>query len=51
MIGGLILGLLEALAAGYVTSVYKDAVAFVALIIVLLFLPNGLLGSKTADRV
>ena len=51
VVGGLILGLLEALAAGYVTSVYKDAVAFVALIVVLLFLPNGLFGSKTVDRV
>jgi branched-chain amino acid transport system permease protein len=51
VIGGLILGILEALAAGYVTSVYKDAVAFVALIVVLLFMPNGLLGSKLVDRV
>ena len=51
VIGGLALGLLEALAAGYVTSVYKDGVAFVALILVLLVLPNGLLGSKMTDRV
>jgi len=51
VIGGLVLGVIEALAAGYVTSVYKDGVAFVALIAVLLFMPNGLLGSKTVDRV
>jgi branched-chain amino acid transport system permease protein len=51
VIGGLALGLLEALAAGYVTSVYKDGVAFVALILVLLAMPNGLLGSKLVDRV
>lgn len=51
VVGGLVLGVLEALAAGYVTSVYKDGVAFVALIVVLLFMPNGLLGSKVVDRV
>lgn len=51
VIGGLALGLLEALAAGYATSVYKDAVAFVALIAVLLLMPNGLLGSRKVDRV
>lgn len=51
VVGGLVLGLIEALAAGYVTSVYKDGVAFIALIVVLLLLPQGLLGSKVADRV
>ncbi|MBB3180581.1 branched-chain amino acid ABC transporter permease [Variovorax sp. Sphag1AA] len=51
VIGGLALGLLEALAAGYATSVYKDGVAFVALILVLLVMPNGLMGSKLVDRV
>lgn len=51
VVGGLALGLLEALAAGYVTSVYKDGVAFVALILALLVMPNGLLGSKLVDRV
>lgn len=51
VVGGLALGILEALAAGYVTSVYKDGVAFVALIVVLLFMPNGLLGGKTVERV
>lgn len=51
VVGGLLLGLLESLAAGYVTSVYKDGVAFVALIIVLLLMPGGLLGSKVVDRV
>lgn len=51
VLGGLLLGLLEAGAAGYVTSVYKDGVAFVALILMLLVMPNGLLGSKLVDRV
>jgi branched-chain amino acid transport system permease protein len=51
VLGGLLLGLLEALAAGYVTSTYKDGVAFIALILMLLVMPNGLLGSKLVDRV
>jgi branched-chain amino acid transport system permease protein len=51
VLGGLLLGLLEAGAAGYVTSVYKDGVAFIALILMLLVMPNGLLGSKLVDRV
>jgi branched-chain amino acid transport system permease protein len=50
-LGGLLLGVFEALAAGYVTSAYKDAVAFITLIAVLLFMPNGLLGGNRVDRV
>jgi branched-chain amino acid transport system permease protein len=51
VVGGLLLGLIEALAAGYITSVYKDGVAFVALILVLLMMPQGLLGSRVMERV
>ena len=51
VVGGLLLGLLEALTAGYLTSVYKDGVAFIALILILLVMPNGLLGSRVTDRV
>jgi branched-chain amino acid transport system permease protein len=50
-IGGLALGVLEAFAAGYVTSGYKDGVAFVVLIGVLFFMPGGLLGAKSVERV
>lgn len=42
--GGLMLGILEAFAAGYVSSAYKNAIAFVLLIIFLLFRPGGLFG-------
>jgi branched-chain amino acid transport system permease protein len=51
VVGGLMLGFMEALAAGYLTSVYKDGVAFVALILILLVMPDGLLGAKVTDRV
>ncbi|HLJ63621.1 MAG TPA: branched-chain amino acid ABC transporter permease [Stellaceae bacterium] len=49
--GGLILGLSEAMAAGYVSSAYKDAVAFILILAVLLFSPKGLFGRRRADRV
>ncbi len=49
--GGLALGIAEALAAGYVSSAYKDAVAFVIILGVLVLRPSGLFGGRTAERV
>jgi len=49
--GGLLLGLLEALAAGYLSSTYKDAVAFLVILGVLMLMPRGLLGRGAAERV
>ena len=46
MVGGLILGVIEALAAGYISSAYQSAIAFVILIIVLIFKPTGIMGKK-----
>src|SRR5262245_19145824 len=46
VLGGLILGLGEAIGAGYILSQFKDAIAFVALLIVLLIRPNGILGAR-----
>jgi branched-chain amino acid transport system permease protein len=46
MLGGLILGVAETLAAGYVSSTYKDVMAFAVLIFVLLVRPNGLISSQ-----
>ena len=45
IVGGLILGLLESLGAGYLSSAYKDVIAFVVLLLVLFVRPRGLLGS------
>ncbi|MGB8825964.1 MAG: branched-chain amino acid ABC transporter permease, partial [Pseudolabrys sp.] len=42
--GGLLLGLLEAFTAGYVSSQYKDAVAFIVILLVLFSMPQGLFG-------
>jgi branched-chain amino acid transport system permease protein len=49
--GGLLLGLAEALTAGYVSSAYKDATPFALILAVLFLLPQGLFGRKTTDRV
>ena len=50
MAGGLLLGLLEALGAGYLSSQWKNVFAFVVLVLVLLFRPRGLFGERVADR-
>ena len=44
ILGGLILGLLETLGAAYISSAYKDVIAFVVLLLVLFIRPRGLLG-------
>ncbi|MGL4324132.1 MAG: branched-chain amino acid ABC transporter permease [Beijerinckiaceae bacterium] len=51
LVGGLLLGLLEALTAGYLSSQYKDAVAFVVILAVLFAMPQGLFGAKSMERV
>jgi branched-chain amino acid transport system permease protein len=55
-LGGLILGVTETLVVGYsdllhIPPSYKDAVAFVILIVILLFKPSGLLGKSTSEKV
>ena len=51
VLGGLLLGLAEGLGAGFVSSAYKDAIAFVVILAVLFVLPGGLLGARRSDRV
>lgn len=58
MLGGVLLGLIEALGAGYIGDLtggflgshYQDIFAFIVLIVVLMFKPSGLFGEKTGDR-
>ncbi len=49
--GGLILGLVEALAAGYISSAYKDAVAFILILLMLFIMPSGIFKHSTGERV
>jgi branched-chain amino acid transport system permease protein len=51
MLGGVLLGLAETFAAAYISSQYKDIVAFVLLILILLFRPTGLLGKPEVEKV
>ncbi len=51
VLGGLLLGLVESLSAGYVSSAYKDVIAFAIILVVLVLLPSGLLGQRAAERV
>jgi branched-chain amino acid transport system permease protein len=48
--GGVILGILESMAAGLLSSGYKDAVAFVILLLLLFLRPAGLFGARRAER-
>ncbi|HCA46200.1 MAG TPA: branched-chain amino acid ABC transporter permease [Armatimonadetes bacterium] len=49
ILGGLVLGVLEALGAGLISSQYKDAIAFIVLIAMLLIRPSGILGREGSD--
>ncbi|WP_180900018.1 branched-chain amino acid ABC transporter permease [Martelella soudanensis] len=51
LVGGIALGLMEALTAGYISSQYKEAVAFVVILCVLFVMPQGLFGAKSTERV
>ncbi|MCA0849425.1 branched-chain amino acid ABC transporter permease [Salipiger thiooxidans] len=51
LVGGLLLGCFEALTAGYLSSQYKEAVAFIVILGVLFVMPQGLFGRKSTERV
>jgi branched-chain amino acid transport system permease protein len=51
VVGGLLIGMIEALSAGYLSSSYKDAVAFLIILVVLVAMPQGLFGRVKVERV
>ena len=51
MLGGLLLGVIEALGAAYLATAWKDAIAFMVLILILIIRPTGLLGERVADKL
>lgn len=51
MVGGLLLGVIEALGSAYLSIAWKDAIVFVVLIVILIVRPTGLLGERVAEKV
>ncbi len=51
VIGSLLLGVLETLVAGYISSTYRDLFSFAFLVIILLFFPNGLMGKAGDEKL
>lgn len=53
MVGGILLGIFETLAAGYIPQggAWKDAIAFLVLILILIFRPTGLLGERVVEKL
>lgn len=51
VVGSLLLGVLETLVSGYISSVYRDLFSFSVLVIILLFFPNGLMGAKVEEKL
>jgi branched-chain amino acid transport system permease protein len=51
MLGGFLLGMVETFAVGYISATYRDVIAFVVLMAVLLIRPRGLLGARIPQKV
>jgi branched-chain amino acid transport system permease protein len=51
MLGGLLIGLIEAMWSAYFSVEYKDVSVFVILVLVLIFRPTGLLGRPDVEKV
>jgi branched-chain amino acid transport system permease protein len=51
MVGGFLLGIIEALTVGYISSAYKDIILFAVLILVLIFRPTGIFGEEVTEKI
>lgn len=51
MVGGMMLGVVEALATGFVSDAWKNAIAFFVLVVILIVRPTGLLGERVAEKL
>ena len=51
MLGGIILGVVEAMVSGFFSSTFRDAAAFAILILILLYKPAGILGKNVREKV
>jgi len=51
MLGGMLLGTIETLGSGYVSPQWKDVIAYLILILILIFRPTGILGERVAEKL
>jgi len=51
VLGGIVLGVLETMVSGYISSTYRDLFAFSLLVLTLLFMPYGLMGKKVQEKI
>jgi len=51
LVGAMILGILETMVTAYLSSTYRDALAFIILILILIFKPTGILGKRSQEKV
>jgi branched-chain amino acid transport system permease protein len=51
MLGGILMGTVEALGAGYISAAYKDVIAYGVLFLILLMRPTGILGERVANKL
>ena len=51
VVGGLIIGVTECFAAGYISGTFRDSFAFIILVLILLIKPSGLFGKKGVDKI
>ena len=47
ILGGLLLGMVESLGAGFISSLYRDTIGFIILLLLFIFRPYGFFGKKT----
>ena len=51
MVGGFLLGIIEAMSVAYISSDYKDVILFMVLILVLIFRPTGIMGEAVTEKI
>ena len=51
VVGGLLLGLMETMVSAYVSAKLRDMIAYLAMIVILAFIPNGLVGKSVKEKL
>jgi branched-chain amino acid transport system permease protein len=51
MLGGMLLGIIETVSSGYISDAWRNAIAFLILILILIIRPTGILGERVAEKL